>query len=367
MSEILDSAALDPSRWSEFIDRLSRHTGDSKIIFQAFDDDLTWCTPMHSAGFSEQSLRNYAGYFASISPWLPLLGRIRLGEIALTDHHLPLPELHRTEFYNDMLRPEGAADSATGVHLFSESNRKATLAVHFSSQDAEAMHAKVAPILDGLTRRMRQTLNVNRALAKYANTFNENTSLLHSLALPALIIDQEGRVLALNTAATELLGQHNAVTIDGADRFRFASTRFQAQFQQRLGEAATGSAGDLHLDHPEMPLTISVLPFTGRPPDTKGVGSLFTSDRNFLVLLRRQPLLAPCGALVEKLEKHFRLTPAEIRIVVALSQGENLGSLAAAWGVSPHTIRAQLRSAFAKTDTHKQHELVALTHALRDR
>jgi DNA-binding CsgD family transcriptional regulator len=56
----------------------------------------------------------------------------------------------------------------------------------------------------------------------------------------------------------------------------------------------------------------------------------------------------------------FDLTPAEAKITIALLEGGDLRSIAAAQRVSIETIRSQLKSVFAKTNTSRQADLIAL-------
>ena len=55
----------------------------------------------------------------------------------------------------------------------------------------------------------------------------------------------------------------------------------------------------------------------------------------------------------------FGLTAAEARLASALSKGQDLDGAAAAFGVSPQTVRSQLKTIFAKTGWRRQAELVA--------
>jgi DNA-binding CsgD family transcriptional regulator len=59
----------------------------------------------------------------------------------------------------------------------------------------------------------------------------------------------------------------------------------------------------------------------------------------------------------------YGLTPAELRVVLAVAQG--LGALKAAQmlGLRERTVRTHLQSIFAKTGTTRQTELLALLHA----
>jgi DNA-binding CsgD family transcriptional regulator len=58
------------------------------------------------------------------------------------------------------------------------------------------------------------------------------------------------------------------------------------------------------------------------------------------------------------LEGRFHLTHAEARLVVHLVAGASLRSCAKALGIKYETARSYLKSAFRKTGTHRQAELV---------
>jgi DNA-binding CsgD family transcriptional regulator len=67
------------------------------------------------------------------------------------------------------------------------------------------------------------------------------------------------------------------------------------------------------------------------------------------------------------LEDRFDLTPAEARLVVHLVAGASLRSCAKALGIKYQTVRSYLKSAFRKTGTHRQSELVlTVFHAMSD-
>ena len=57
---------------------------------------------------------------------------------------------------------------------------------------------------------------------------------------------------------------------------------------------------------------------------------------------------------------NYALTPAEVRLAAHLVNGGTIASYANAHGLSRNTARNQLQSAYCKTGTHRQAELVAL-------
>src|SRR5215468_2041162 len=58
------------------------------------------------------------------------------------------------------------------------------------------------------------------------------------------------------------------------------------------------------------------------------------------------------------LETRFGLSPGEARLVALLFAGASLRSCAKALGIKYETARSYLKSAFQKTETHRQAELV---------
>ena len=72
-------------------------------------------------------------------------------------------------------------------------------------------------------------------------------------------------------------------------------------------------------------------------------------------------------AQADCLEDRFHLTHSEARLVLHLIEGASLKSSAKTLGVTYETIRSYLKSAFLKTGTHRQAELVLkVFYALSD-
>ena len=71
--------------------------------------------------------------------------------------------------------------------------------------------------------------------------------------------------------------------------------------------------------------------------------------------------LAPDPAL---LREALGLTPTESRIASLLASGLRSDAIAERLGISPATVASHLKSIFAKTETHRQTDLVALLLSL---
>ena len=77
-----------------------------------------------------------------------------------------------------------------------------------------------------------------------------------------------------------------------------------------------------------------------------------------LILVFGARLLATANP--QTLQRMFGLTRAETHLALRLAHGDAPLEIARSWRLSRTTIRSQLASLFAKTDTKRQAELVAL-------
>jgi DNA-binding CsgD family transcriptional regulator len=98
-------------------------------------------------------------------------------------------------------------------------------------------------------------------------------------------------------------------------------------------------------------MVIRVLPVDG------AASSPFLGARALLTLSDLDPKPAP---LPDLLANAFRLTPAEAKLTCVIGNGGSLEHAAGELRLSRETVRNQLKAVFAKTDTHRQSELVAL-------
>ena len=95
------------------------------------------------------------------------------------------------------------------------------------------------------------------------------------------------------------------------------------------------------------------------------VGLVETEDRAPLALVVSTELVWPEG-FEATVQEAFGLTAAETDIVRGITLGQPVRDIAEARGRSAETVRTQLRSILAKTETHSQQELVRVVLGLMD-
>ncbi len=103
---------------------------------------------------------------------------------------------------------------------------------------------------------------------------------------------------------------------------------------------------------------------TGGPVIVR-VGPVDSDREKPLALVMSTELVWPEG-FAQTVQEAFGLTAAEVEIVQGITLGLPVKDIAEARGRSPETVRTQLRSILAKTETHSQSELVRVVLGLMD-
>lgn len=163
----------------------------------------------------------------------------------------------------------------------------------------------------------------------------------------------DARIRILNDRARALLGERDALFVDGEGRLKLAHQESNRQFAATMRQIESGADIDCALSAPRLsglaPLSILVTPVGHGEQNRAGGVALF-------IAAPESPLdIAPAT-----LEGLYGLTQAEARLVIALVSGQKLDDVAQASGTSLHTLRNHLKAVFRKTGANRQAELVKL-------
>jgi DNA-binding CsgD family transcriptional regulator len=185
------------------------------------------------------------------------------------------------------------------------------------------------------------------------------TRTLEAVGLPAAVISADGRVLSVNSLL-EGLGARVIARAHGrlglADR---AAGRLLDAAIARLDRTVEGTVASIPVPADESmgpPLIVHLVPVRREAHD------LFARALGILVITPVIPGEASSTLLLQGL---FDLSPAEAKVAKGIGSGETIETMAAGFGLSRETIRAQLKSVFAKTGTRRQAELAALLAGAR--
>jgi DNA-binding CsgD family transcriptional regulator len=213
------------------------------------------------------------------------------------------------------------------------------------------LRAEEERILASFTRRLIEIA----AVARGHGSGTSPTAALNAMRLPAIALDQHGFVAEVNAAAEAVfdndfrIKDRRLFVRDPAARALLKEAIDQLKTSPPLNPLATEPIIVQRQD--KLPVIVRIWPFDG-------AAHLPAQEvRALLTLNALGPKPGPPAAI---LAKTFRLTPAEAKPACVIARGASPEIAAGELKISRETARNQLKSVFAKTDTHRQSELVAL-------
>ena len=221
--------------------------------------------------------------------------------------------------------------------IFSEAERRRALAFRDELADAAAVARRMASVyVDGL-------LNA-----------------LQSLGRPALVLDKNAKLVALNAEMQETLWANKRLVVKN-DEVSFADDALNKAIRNviRPGAPHDGPFVETHPmateDWSNRDHSVEIFALDG------AAHNIFDRARALVVLSKhkgKEQIDPP------RLMKLFNLTPAEAMLLQKFYTSQDLGEAARQLGIAKETARTHLRSIFAKTRTRKQSELVLLLSLL---
>ena len=270
-------------------------------------------------------------------------------------------ELVKTRFYHDFCEPFGI-DYSIAAYFLSERDDLGVLGVYRSDKRGDYGSR------EGLL--LRKLLPHLARAAAFADRLQQAELLRSSgerawdlMPWGVLLLGSGGQILFANRRVEEILRENQGLAVRYG-RLVATAGADSARLEELLGHASkpkdgprTGGAMSLQRRGDGRPLQLSVMPLPRQAPAfplLEPLASicvlLFDPDREVVPVTQGLKVL-------------YGLTRAEAELVTGLLRGERLEDYAEQAGITLNTVRTHLKSVFAKTDTHRQAELMRLVAA----
>jgi DNA-binding CsgD family transcriptional regulator len=344
-------AAVDPTRWNTAMEVACKVTGSSGVALFL----VRGPSPLPMFPITESLLPSFDTYIRE--GWIHRDERYRAQNVfkkkaVFTEFDFTTPDdIAQHPYYQEFLAPFGlrwfaGVKIACGDDLW-------CLSMQNSIERGPFSRAELTSFED-LSVRLSSAAALGRTLG-----FAKAEATLEAFQISgraAVLIGPRGDVFRVNRAAEMLLGADLQIRngkLISSDRLATAALH-RAVYEL------------LWLRHASSPPI--VLPRTSGRPMIAYPMSLPSLAQDFLgparaavVLVDLASQVAPAEAILRSV---FGLTPAETKLAKRIQQGESLESAADAIGISYDTARNQLKSVFAKTETKRQGEFIALANRL---
>ena len=366
IEEIYD-AALEPALWNDVVVSINDYVGGQAceifpkdtglIVADAFGASIVCEAPEHRlhyhCGADPHCVQLYAKTHSRFDPLttLPALGKV-MSIPDLVNHD----EYRSGRFHQEWRQPQGCVD-ATDVVLEQSSRNCAVRLTVLSDErmiDGE-MRRRIAQIVPHVQR----ALLINRTIALRDSEAATFAGTLDGLSAGIFLVDADCRLVHANAAGHDMLRADDFLGSTGGQLVarNMKSNRTLREVLADNGDALgvrgtalalTARDGERYVMH-VLPLTSAAR--TRISMTYQAVAALF---------VRKVALDSPCGELVARA---FELTPAELRVLLAIVEVGGVPETAAALGVAETTIKTHLHRVFSKTGSSRQADLVKLAAA----
>jgi DNA-binding CsgD family transcriptional regulator/PAS domain-containing protein len=350
-------AALDPAQRIRVLDKVvgfaGGHSGGLLSKHSLSPSENLYCY----VGADPGSLRAYSESYPKLDPTLN--GRsFGVEQVVSTADLVPHEEFRRGRFYREWARPHGWVDvasaviekSATSYTFLSVARHKANGLVD------DEMRRRMALVIPHVRRALLigQTIKLRQAEAA---CFSD---ILDGLSAGVLLVDANARIVHANAAGHAILGD--------ADFLRTVGGRVvagDASINEALREIlVAAAAGDMVVGIKGIALPMSahggeryiahVLPLTSGARRREGLAYNAVAA----LFVRKATLRA--FSPPEIIREMYKLTPTELRVLLAIVDIGGAPEVAAALGVAVTTIKTHLSRLFEKTGVGRQADLVKL-------
>jgi DNA-binding CsgD family transcriptional regulator len=177
------------------------------------------------------------------------------------------------------------------------------------------------------------------------------------MGLPALVLDEKGKVLAANHLIEALTSY---VNWRAQDRVSLKDKCADQLLRDAVATIEMASGAGVR-SFPVRDTGAVAMMVAHVIPIRLSARDIFARCAAVLVLT---PLTLPRAPPVELVESLFDLTPAEARVARSLASGKTVEDIATDGGISPNTIRTHVRGLLEKTGCNRQVDIVALLTAI---
>jgi DNA-binding CsgD family transcriptional regulator len=356
IGEIYD-AVIDPAQRNDVLDKIAGFAGGHSggLLSKHFlsKSEVLYCY----VGADPNSLQVYSESYPKLDPTADSPS-FRVEQVVSATDLVPYEEFRRGRFYREWARPHGWVDVASAVI------EKSAISCTFLSV---VRHEANGLVDDEMRRRMALLIpHVRRALLIGQTIHRKQTEavcfsdVLDGLSSGMILVDANGRIVHTNNAGNAIL--------DAADFLRAVCGRLVASdlainaalreilVAANVGDAALGVKGIA------LPLTAHdgeryvahVLPLTSGARRAAGL-----AYNAVAALFIRKAALEPFSP-PEVIGEMYKLTPTELRVLLAIVDIGGVPEVAAALGVAVTTVKTHLSRLFEKTGVARQADLVKL-------
>ena len=352
-------AALDTALWSAALGKTRGFVGGSASALYSKDairkNGKLYC---QEGDIDRHYRRLYREKYAKLDPFTTGHFFAEIEQPIGVADLMPYDEFLETRFYKEWLRPQSIVDGVTGA--LEKSATSVVLFTVFRHQRDGVVDDETRCRMRLIVPHMRRAVLISKIIDLKAAEAASFADTLDGVSAGMFLVDARGRIVHANATGHVLLAEGSPLHSAGGKLATNDANAEQALHEIFLaagsGDAAVGTKGIA------VPLITSederyvahVLPLTSGA--RRKAGTSYAAAAALFVHKATLEMPSPPEAIA----KTFKLTPSELRVLLAIVEVGGVAETADALGIGPGTVKTHLLRVFAKTGTGRQAGLVKL-------
>jgi DNA-binding CsgD family transcriptional regulator/PAS domain-containing protein len=352
-------AALDPSLWPGVLRKAAQFVGGSSATLFAKDAHRKHGQIYHDdGGIDPHYVQLYFEKYVKLDPATTGQYFADVEQPIATADLMPYEEFLESRMYREWAQPQGLVDFVSAVL-----EKSATSIAMFGV----FRHERDGVVDEETRRRMRLIVPHIRRAALISKVIDLRTAeaatfadAFDGLTAGMLLVDGQGRIVHANAAAHALLAAghplrapEGRLVAPDSESDRTLHDIFAAADKGDVAIGVKGIAVPLNARDGER-YVAHVLPLTSGA--RRGAGKTYTAAAALFV--HKATLQTPSPP--EVIARHYRLTPTELRVLLAIVEVGGVPEVAEALGVAETTVKTHLGHLYEKTGVARQADLVKL-------
>jgi DNA-binding CsgD family transcriptional regulator len=361
-AEVVDDlydAALDAELWPGALRNLAEFTGGCAAALVYKDLGSKSGDVLHQHGAAQRFVDLYHERYWRLDPLTPLLF-FPTGRPIVTADVMPVDEFRDGPFYREWAVPQGFGEA---INLLLDRSATTTtflsLIIRRGDEDgideAKLRTTRIAP-------HVRRAALVGQTIAAKASQADAFAGMLDGLSSAIFQLRADRRILHANFAARALLSAGDPLVSTGG---KLAARNRQADVALAATLGAAGRGGGPETSGKGASLALATAAgdcyLAEVLPITSGARRMAIDTPSAVAaLVVRKASLELRASPPELLARHYRLTPTELRVLLAIVEAGGIRETAESLGIAETTAKTHLAHLYAKTGASRQADLVKL-------
>jgi DNA-binding CsgD family transcriptional regulator len=351
-------AALDPAQWTSVLQRITHFVGGTAAALYAKDTVRKTGNFFRMFGVETEFVRSFFDKYARLDPFTASRFVFPVEQVISTRDIMPHEEFRETIFFKEWVRPQGWIDFVSA--LLEKSHVKYSECVVFRHESEGVTDDKARRKMKLIVPHVRRAVNIGEVIDLCKVEAAGLADTLDGIAAALFLVDADGRIVHANVRGHRMLQEgHVLRSVLGK------LVVCDQNADQVLHEVfAVAGGGDTTVDVKGVavslvapnsePYIAHVLPLTSGARRKAGVAYSAVAA----LFVRRATLDLPHP--LEALVNYYKLTPTELRVLVAIVQVSGVFEVAGVLGLSQASVKTHLSRLFDKTSTNRQADLVRI-------